>query len=31
LSTYEKGSFLWIVNNTYFQYFSVFLRIMTGW
>lgn len=27
---YEKGSFLWIVNNTYFQYFSVFITIVSA-
>jgi SSS family solute:Na+ symporter len=27
---YEKGSFLWIMNNIYFQYFSVFLTIVSA-
>lgn len=27
---YEKGSFLWIMNNVYFQYFSVFLTIVSA-
>jgi SSS family solute:Na+ symporter len=27
---YEKGSFLWIMNNIYFQYFSVFITIVSA-
>jgi SSS family solute:Na+ symporter len=27
---YPKGSFLWIVNNTYFQYFSVLITIVSA-
>lgn len=27
LTTYEEGSFLWIMNHIYFQYFSVFLTL----
>jgi SSS family solute:Na+ symporter len=26
---YANGSFLWIVNNTYFQYFSVFIFLVS--
>ena len=29
-SGYEKGSFLWIMNNIYFQYFSVFITIVSA-
>ncbi|MDO4557944.1 MAG: sodium:solute symporter [Planctomycetia bacterium] len=28
LTTYEEGSFLWIMNNIYFQYFSVFMTLV---
>jgi SSS family solute:Na+ symporter len=27
---YEKGSFLWVVNNIYFQYFSVLITIVSA-
>jgi SSS family solute:Na+ symporter len=27
---YPKGSFLWIINNTYFQYFSVLITIVSA-
>ena len=27
---YEKGTFLWIMNNIYFQYFSVFLTLVSA-
>ena len=30
LGGYEKGSFLWIMNNIYFQYFSVFITIISA-
>ena len=30
LGGYEKGSFLWIMNNVYFQYFSVFITIVSA-
>jgi SSS family solute:Na+ symporter len=30
LGAYEKGSFLWIVNNIYFQYFSVLITIVSA-
>ena len=30
MGSYEKGSFLWIVNNVYFQYFSVFITIVSA-
>jgi len=29
-SGYEQGSFLWIVNNTYFQYWSVLITIVSA-
>ena len=30
LGGYEKGTFLWIMNNVYFQYFSVFITIVSA-
>jgi len=30
MAGYEKGSFLWIINNIYFQYFSVFITIVSA-
>jgi SSS family solute:Na+ symporter len=27
---YAKGSFLWVINNIYFQYFSVFIAIVSA-
>lgn len=30
LGGYEKGSFLWIMNNIYFQYFSVFITLVSA-
>src|ERR1035438_4121176 len=29
-SGYEPGSFLWVVNNIYFQYFSVLITIVSA-
>jgi SSS family solute:Na+ symporter len=30
MGAYEKGGFLWIMNNIYFQYFSVFITLVSA-